>query len=159
MKIKVIKTGGGGEGDSKTKAEVKVSNQNRADWNAYVDFLRTKGVAANPALDKDGLGFKYFDEYVKSNPKTSLTRDVILPIQKDLLDYRQYQLNNIKSGKAMFAEGVNEQNFMNHLSKVDGYPGQFTTSVKYPYEFMRYKDNVNNTDTTINKGFATIKPQ
>ena len=156
MKIKVVKKGGGEEDKKATTATI--TNRHRADWNAYVDYLRTKGVAANPALDKDGLGFKYLDEYVKANPKTSLNRDVILPLQKDLLDYRNYQLANIKAGKAVFAEGVNEQNFMNHLSKIDGYPGQYTTSVKYPFEFMRIKDNVNNTDTTINKGFAVIKP-
>ena len=94
---------------------------------------------------------------MKANPSTTLNREAILPIQQDLLNYRNYQLNNIKSGKAMFAEGVNEQNFMNHLSKIDGYPGQFTTSAKFPFEYMRYVDKNAGTDSTVNKGFATIK--
>ena len=155
--LQYVKAFGGGEED-KDKPARSITNREREDWNKYVDYLRSKGIAAKPDLDKNGLGFKYLDEYVKANPSTTLSRDVILPIQKDLLDYRQYQINNVKSGKAQFAEGVNEQNFMNHLSKVDGYPGQFTTSVKYPFEYMRYVDKTAGTDSTVNKGFATIKP-
>lgn len=152
-KVKNMKTGGG---DEKSPT---ITNKEREQWNHYVDWLRTKKVAGDPSLDKDGLGFKYLDEYRKENPNTSLSKELILPIQQDLQQYRQYRINEVKSGKAVFEKGVDENNFMDHLSKVDGYPGQYTTSVKYPFEYMRYIDKSAGTDTTVNKGLATINRQ
>ena len=152
-KIKKYKFGGEEKGKKGA-----IDNNVRKDWNSYVDYLRTKKVAGDPSLDTSGLGFKYLDEYIKANPSTSLNKDVILPIQQDLQQYRDYSLGRIKSGKGVFAKGVDETNFMSNLSKVDGYPGQYTTSYKFPMEYMRYVDESKGTDTTINKGYATAKP-
>ncbi len=102
----------------------------KAEWNKYVDWLDTKGMKGKPELDTDKVGFKYLEQYRKENPNTILTPDLVLPIQQEFQTYRTKALENIKAGKAKF-DGTDEQ-FMPGLSKLDGYPGRYTTSYKFP---------------------------
>lgn len=116
----------GGDGDP------TVDDNVRGEWNKFVDWMAAKGVKGKPELDTNQLGFKYLDDYIKENPNTVLSRELVLPIQREFQTYRTKALENIKAGKAKF-DGTEEQ-FMPGLSKLDGYPGQFTTNYKFPSE-------------------------
>lgn len=147
---------GKGDGDEK-KAAVTITNQHRSDWNNYVKWLEQQGLKGDPRLDKGDYGKQVLAQYIKSNPNTSLTVDLVKPIQSDFANYRNYALGQVKAGKAMFGEGVNEGNFMQELSKLDAFPGSLTTKHSFPFDYMRYVDKSARTDTTVNRGFATMK--
>jgi hypothetical protein len=139
------------------KKPVVINNQVRQAFNDYVMWLRGKGMAGKPELDKNGLGKKYLADYIKENPKTILTPDLIAPIQQDLLKYKDYALNQVRLGKAVFQSGVNADNFMQDLSPEDGYGGSRTTSHIYPREYLNYLDAQNNLLQTKDLGFATTQ--
>ena len=112
--------------------EKPIDNRVRTDWNKYVDWLVAKGLKGHPSLDKNDLGNKMIDAYKKENPDTVLSREVVIPLQKEFQKYRQYSLDEIKAGRGKFSDGADENNFMRALSIVDGVPGQRTTSFKFP---------------------------
>jgi hypothetical protein len=145
--------------DKDKKPKPQITNQHRADYNAYIDFLRSKGVAGNKVLDSNKVGKKYLADYIAANPNTSLSEDLVAPIQSDFQNYKQYALNQVRLGKAVFNSGVNADNFMQDLSSEDGWVGSRTSLHKFPTEYMRYVDLSNNTDTTVNKGFAVAQTQ
>lgn len=132
-----------------------IDNNVRQSWNDYVDFLKKKGIAGSPELDKGGLGHAMLDLYIRENPGTYLKPEMVKDIQADFANLRKYHLEQIKNGKAVFAEGTNESNFMQELSKLDSYPGSLTTRHKFPFEYMTTIDKTNNTNTTENRGFVT----
>lgn len=131
----------------KEKAPVTITNKTRTDWNNYVDWLEKKALKGSALLDKDGFGFKMIEQYKKENPETTITKDAVVPIQKEFQKYRQYALDQVDKGKVILGDGVTKDNFLRALSIVDGIPGQRTTSYKFPEGFMKEMD------TTENKGF------
>lgn len=118
----------------------QLSTDLRSDWNNYVGWLESKGVKGSPELDKNNTGFKYLDEYRKANPNTLLSKESIPQVQNYLQEYRNWVIESHKNKTRpiQFKEdpGSNYELFMPNLSKVDGYPGQFTTSYKFPQEFL-----------------------
>lgn len=122
----------------------------RSEWNNYVTWLEGQGMKGKPALDSNQLGFKYLEDYRKLNPNSPLTKESIPEIQGYLQDYRNWVIEGHKSGKrpVSFAETPlpDYSNFMPNLSKVDGYPGQYTTSVRFPSEYLN----------TTRQGFASM---
>lgn len=122
----------------------------RSEWNNYVGWLETQGMKGKPELDSNQLGFKYLEDYRKLNPNSPLTKESIPQIQGYLQDYRNWVIENHKTGKRpiSFTETPlpDYSNFMPNLSRVDGYPGQYTTSVKFPSEYLN----------SSRQGFASI---
>ena len=157
--MSIAKIKGGIEDKDKKTTSTAITNQHRADWNGYVKWLESQKMRGNPELDKGDMGKQMLAKYIKENPKTSLTLDLVKPIQSDFANYRNFALDQVKQGKMVFDKGVNEGNFMQELSKLDAYPGSKTTNHLFPYEYLRFQDRVNNTDTTINKGFAVMPPK
>ena len=141
---------GGGDDDK------KVTNQQRGDWNKYVQFLKKRGISGDVKLDKNNLGKNMLAQYIKDNPSTSLTTDIVSPIQHDFANYRQWAINNIKQGKGEFAKGTDENNFMKELSIVDNYPGSMTSKHEFPKEYMQTFDD-GKLKNVEDKGFATVK--
>ena len=115
---------------------VKVDNTLRSAWNDYVDWLDKKGLKGHPSLDHDNLSFKMIEEYRKENPDTPLTKDKIIPIQKEFTNYRNYALKQVDEGKVALAPGTTKENFLKALTAIDGVPGQRSTSFKFPKGFM-----------------------
>lgn len=113
------------------------------EWNKYVDYLESTGFKGKPELDKNNLGFQKLEEYRSKNKNTVLTKEVIPQIQRQLQDYRNWVIEGHKTGKrpVQFSYEVapDYSNFMPNLSKVDGYPGQYTTNVRFPSEYMMGK--------------------
>ena len=126
------------------------SNDLRGEWNNYVTWLESQGMKGKPELDSNNLGFKYLENYRKINPNSPLTKEKIPEIQGYLQDYRNWVIEGHKSGKrpVSFTETPlpDYSNFMSNLSRVDGYPGQYTTSVKFPVQYMNDRK----------EGFASI---
>lgn len=139
-----------GPGPEET-APVKVDNTLRSAWNDYVNWLDKKGLKGHPSLDHDNLSFKMIEEYRKENPDTPLTKDMIVPIQKEFSNYRDYVLKQVDAGKAGLAPGTTKENFLKALSTVDGIPGQRTTSFVFPSGYLKDMS----TGEVKNKGFMT----
>lgn len=72
----------------------KITNQNRKDFNTYVAYLKKRGLAGSEKLDKNNLGGNILKQYIKDNPKTTLTPDLIIPLQHDLASARQWSIDN-----------------------------------------------------------------
>lgn len=132
-----------------------IDNNVRAAWNDYVQFLKGRGIAGSPELDKNDLGNQMLNMYLRQNPGSFLKPELIKPIQEDFANYRNYALDKVRQGKAAFGEGVNEDNFMADLSKLDAWPGSYTTRHTFPSEYMNYLDEKGRLLKTENKGFAS----
>lgn len=139
-----------------------VDNKIRTDWNDFLKFVEKKGYRGNPELDKGGKGYQLFDEYVKSTPNTSLSRESLPVIRKELLNYRTWALDQNKStvpGSGKLAAGVNENNFMRHVIENEktgdpNYPGSNLTTTPFPDSYLTSFNNGQN-QGTVNQGFAT----
>ncbi len=140
-------TGGGDE---------PVDNSIRKGWNEYINWLDSKGLKGKPELDKNNYGFKVLEEFRKEHPNSPITKERIPIIQKEFSNYRQWVLDKVKAGKADIGN-VKEEDFMKNLSITDGIPGQFTTAVKFPDEYLVTRDQSAGTQKIEKKGFSTIQ--
>lgn len=134
--------------------EQPITNQTRKDWNDYLAWLETKKLRGKPELDKNNLGIQMIEEYRKVNPNTTITKEMVVPIQKEFQKYREWSLDQVKQGKAQLTPGVTPDNYMKALSIVDGIPGQRTTSFAFPQTYLTQFEDGKNMGTT-NQGFAT----
>ena len=100
------------------KKEIVIDNKIREGWNSYVDWLEAKGLKGNPSLDKDDFGGQMIDKYKLENPDSPISREMIIPIQKDFIVYRDFVLEEVKNKKARLADGVTPETFMKDLSVV-----------------------------------------
>ena len=53
-------------------------NKIKSDWNKFLSWMQSKGVQGKSDLDKGELGNKYFKEYIKANPQTSLNESYLV---------------------------------------------------------------------------------
>src|ERR1035437_2527673 len=53
-----------------------VNDKVRNDWNQFSAWMDEQGMKGNSELDKNGLGYKYFDKYVKNHQTRSEERSV-----------------------------------------------------------------------------------
>ena len=123
------------------KMPKKLTPQEKRDWNAYVEHLDKIGMRGKESLDKEGVGFKYLDDYIKANPKTSLNKEKIYDIQNALMEQRDYIKSQIDQGKAFPKAGQSKESIMEGLSKLDAYPGSKTTRYKFPGETWSAEKN------------------
>lgn len=135
----------------------KITNAVRQEWNNFVDFLDQRGLKGNPELDKGDLSQRLLSQYIRENPMTPLRPEMVKDIQGDFANYRGYALNKIRQNKGVLAPGVTEENFMADLSKLDNWPGSFTTKHKFPMEYLQHLDTQGNVERTQNLGFAVPK--
>lgn len=134
----------------------QVTNQTRSDWNNYTKWLQKRGMSGDPKLDTNNLGNNMLKKYIAENPETTLTPELVAPIQHDFANLRHFLIDNVKKNKGEFAPGVTEDNFMQELSQVDGYPGSLTSKHSFPSEYMNTFQDGKLVDTE-NKGFVTSK--
>jgi hypothetical protein len=131
------------------------------DWNNYTDYLDKKGMKGHPDLDKTAfgdakpLGTIMLEQYIRENPKTTITPQSVPLIQKAFQDYRDYVLKQVDSGNARLSDGVTKNTFMPHLSSDDGIAGHKTTQTKFPEAYLiTRKDGV--PIKVDDKGFAPV---
>lgn len=139
------------------KKEIVIDNKIREGWNSYVDWLEARGLKGNPSLDKDDFGGQMIDKYKLENPDSPISREMIIPIQKDFSVYRDFVLEDVKNKKARLADGVTPETFMKDLSVVDGIAGQKTTKFKFPFKYLEtYMGD--KLEKKENKGFSVTEP-
>lgn len=136
-----------------------ITNKHRSDWNEYVGWLKEQGLSGSPELDKNNLGYQKFDEFVKNHPNTSLNREIIPNIRKEMLSYRQWALDESKKNKVVIPGITSDEQFMrktllNEQTKNPDYPGQNLTFLPFPQSYLTTFENNVNTGTQ-NVGFAT----
>lgn len=124
-------------------------NRIKQDWNSYLDYLDTKKVRGSADLDKGDLGNKYFREYLKENPNTSLNENIIPKIREAYLDLRNSQVADIQSGKIGFlgksGKDADVSGFMkniveNEKTKNPNYVGQHLTQTRFPGGVIKDKN-------------------
>lgn len=118
------------------KEETPVNDKIKEDWNKYLNWLEQKKVRGKADLDKGGVGNAYFNQYIKENPDTSLSTNVIPEIRKEYLALRNKGLENIRTGKINYSQGPIESYMrnitLNELSKDPNYVGQHLTQTYFP---------------------------
>lgn len=127
-------------------AEIKVDNTLRTEWNKYVSWLKEKGYAGDPQMDKGDYSEKAFNEYKKEHPDSVLTPEHIKPIQEDIHKYRDYFIEQVKAGKVK-VEGEVKPDYSNLMAWAgtpqgalnDGRVGQYTSKFMFPKIYMEEK--------------------
>ncbi len=145
VKNKIEKTFTDSTDIKKTKeSSLEFSDKLRNDWNKYVDWLDNIGLKGAPELDKNDLGGAMLDRYKKEHPETSVSRETIDDIQREFARYRAWVLEEVKAGRANLTPGTTPESFMKKLSQIDGIAGQFTTSHKFPDQYLKtfYNDKL-----------------
>lgn len=134
-----------------------LSNQQKNDWNRFIDFTDQQGYKGNPLLDErdKNLGLYLMQKYQSLNPKTSITYQDVPRVQAELQDYRNHLVDLYKSGKASVDGIKSEDEIMPDLSPVDGWLGSKTSSHKFPVANMT--QNNNGAVSTTNYGTDTQK--
>lgn len=117
-----------------------VTDKVKSDWNDFLGYLDKKGVRGKPELDKGNLGNQYFQQYLKENPKTSLSVEIIPEIRKQYIAERDRGIADIKAGRGelMGKSGpdVDVSPFMRHIvlneqSQDPNYVGQHLTQTPF----------------------------
>lgn len=128
--------GGGGDGPSAPKNYKPLTNQQRTDWNKFLDYLGDNKVGGSTDLDKkdQSLGLTYLNKYRALNPKTTVSPELIPNIQ-----YDQYQLRKGASFPTLAPEeldyvrkGLSPAYLSREVSPVDGWLGSLTSKSYYP---------------------------
>lgn len=144
--VEDVEEDGDGEGEEEGQ-KIKITNQHKQDWNNYLEWLKGKGMQGKPELDKGGLGEKLFQDYLKQNPQTTLSKKIIPGIRQAYLEMRNKAIEEMKAGKG--AWGASEtggkeadySGFMKHitdneLTKDPNYIGQHLTMTPFPLEAL-----------------------
>lgn len=134
-----------------------VNSINMRDWNDFTNYAKKKGYSNNSYLNNrdKNLGQQYLNEYKSLHPETSIDYNMITPIQQSLQNYRNQSLADIKSGKGAFADGVNENNYLSNLSKVDNWLGTNTINSQFPLAYINSYQN-NQLVKKENLGYAPL---
>jgi hypothetical protein len=131
--------------DENSENESPITPKHKEDWNKYLGWLKEKGMQGKPELDKGGVGEKLFQEYLKQNPETSLSKSIIPGIRKEYVNMRDKAIEEMKAGKGGWgasATGGKEADysgFMKHIldnekSGDPNYVGQHLTMTPFPLE-------------------------
>jgi len=133
---------------NETASDTPDVNRIKSDWNDFLSWMKSKGVQGKPELDKGDLGNKYFKEYIKANPQTSLSEKTIPIIRQEYVKLRNEKAADILAGKSEFTlpdlgkltgetARKHMDRFMGHivkneLSEHPDYVGQHLTQTFFP---------------------------
>ena len=120
---------------SMKEGEPPVDDKLREAWNKYIDYLEAKGYRGKPELDKGGLGMRLFDEYVKNNPNSGLSREVIPTIRGEMKAHKAMILSQIQKGiGSLKTPNAPLMGFVDENEKTENpnYIGQHFTKLKFP---------------------------
>lgn len=119
---------------STTTTAQKITDQNRIDWNNFLNYLEAKKLRGLPCLDRNNMGNLLFIEYINTN-KTTLSVELIPLIRAEYLEIRAKLLLDIQTGKKSC---THPDRFMLHVlnnekSTNPNYVGQNLTKSYFPY--------------------------
>lgn len=118
-----------------------LSDDQKLEWNNYLSWLDKKGMRGKPELDKNNMGNKLFNQYIKENPKTTLSVDLIPAIRSEYSKLRNSGIESILAGKISMegktGKDVDLNRFMSHIvanekSANPNYVGQHLTQTPFP---------------------------
>lgn len=134
--------GGGGEPDPTPKAILPPSNykpsgpEQRQNWNRFLDFLKERGMAGNPELDKEdaSLGMKLLEEYNKANPDSKVDAGFIPIAQyESYLIRKKGEFPGLTKEEAEYVFGNLKNQYKDRqISNVDSWLGSLTSTQYYP---------------------------
>jgi len=131
----------GGE-DPKPK-RLPLTQEERAHWNGFADFVKSKGFEGSNKLDArdTNLSRQLFEEYNKGKGTSEYKYDAYVPaVQEEIADYRNTLINKIKAGQMQLQDKAFtgdlstydfDKNFLPGLSNVDGWAGSKTTGFRF----------------------------
>ncbi|WP_158827208.1 hypothetical protein [Mucilaginibacter lacusdianchii] len=127
-------------------AQVKITKEDRAYWNGFVEYVEAHGLKGSSDLNRKDLGLaeKLFNQYNKANKRVLNYSAFITLVQADIKEYREQALAQIRTSRAKHSENPDfplmfdgtDEEFMPGLSIVDGFAGVKTTSWKFPNEIV-----------------------
>lgn len=144
-------------------SNIKVNDKVMTAFNDYVDWMKDKGYSGKEDMNHTAYSNKVFQEYKKDHPESILTPDYIVPIQREIHKYRDNLISGIKAGtvKLDFKPKDDYSDVMSWAGtelgkKNDGIVGQYTSSFKFPSEYMNAKTEANRIgfakDSDLQKG-------
>ena len=108
---------------------VKITSEQKMEWNKFLDFINSKGYRGNKDLDKrdTNLGKSLMEEYLKSNPQSNISYDMVKPIQESVINdwEKMKKIQSIKGIKSINADD-------RQLSQPDGWLGSLTSNGYFP---------------------------
>jgi hypothetical protein len=121
-----------------------LTNQQKTDWNSFLDFTDKEGYKGNPILDDRSkqLGQYLMQKYRTLNPKATITYDDVPRVQQSLQDYRNQVVQKWRADHSVMPV-KSEDEIIPGLSDVDGWLGSKTSSHKFPV------GGITNTDGSI----------
>lgn len=132
------------------------------EWNNFILWLRTKGLAGNPKMDHIAFSQQAMTAYKQETPDSKITYDIVRPVQTQIKNFRQYSINKIRQGK-MDVKPVKDfnlapdySNYMDWVNKTteDGILGQYTSQFMFPKYYITYMTDANRGVTT-DMGYST----
>lgn len=148
---KVAEEGGiyddGGGDDNKT-----ISPKNMQDWNDFVAYLKQKGLSGHKDMDHPDFSEKQLKEYIKQNPDTSLSPQIVPLVQRELKNVRQFLIDQdkqrVKEGKKSAFVGDTGKDYENVMpvalkTRDDGIIGQYTSQFVFPKGYEVNESYVN----------------
>lgn len=141
----------------------RLTPQQMGDWNGFVSFLDSKGYKGHTDFDtKDkNLGELAMNTYKKYNPNFSLSYNDIPSVQQGIIDSRNFAINQLKTGKATLADGLDAgkdyEKFMPNVSPADGWLGSKTSSHIFPKAYLDEYENGNKVTDKKELGFVQNK--
>jgi hypothetical protein len=111
---------GGGDDPGKPRP---MTPQEMNEWNAFIRFVKGKGVAGSKDLDKrdKNRGQELFNEFKAQHPKTSISYDIVPRAQQEFLNFQKFH----RAFKEK--EGIKDQDQFDQLSPADGWFGSYTS--------------------------------
>lgn len=143
--------GSGGEDDPKFKTRSLTPGE-MAQWNQYLDFVKTKGYEGSTDLNNrnKNLGESLFNDFKKNTPGVTIGYDIVPSVQAEMVKLRDQS--------QAFARRRNDPNadkIMANISPVDGWFGSQTSQFRFPsmtYQETRNGEVVANQDLGLLNG-------
>jgi hypothetical protein len=119
----------------------ELNDQNKYDWNEYIDWLEVRGLKASPKLNSVSFAVETMNKFIKEHPGTTVSPQIVKDVQFTLKEYKSKldlaEKKEEQKGRTIASYAKNGDKgitFMNGLdeTKLDGIAGQYTTSYKFP---------------------------
>lgn len=135
-------------------AAKKVGVDTMQQWNNYIMWLKANKLSGDKRMNNVAFSKQTLDTYNKQNPNSTLSYDLVKPIQAQIKAYRQSVIDLHKAGKMKFQEppAPDYSNFMPWATGTteDGINGEYTSQFMFPKSYM-----VNlNTGTKTDLGYV-----
>ena len=137
-------------------AQKKVGVDTMQQWNNYIMWLKANKLSGDKRMNNVAFSKTTLDAYNKQNPNSTLTYDLVKPIQAQIKAYRQSIIDAHKNGANIkFAQppGDDYSGFMPWATGTteDGINGEYTSQFMFPKTYLVNLNSGAKTDLGYNK--------